>query len=400
MWFTSSTRLRLSTIVVLLAILVPAPPAAGAAEPLVIGEINSRTGILAAQGLAVAQGIQIAVQTVNARGGVAGRPLRLLERDDEGKPERAIAAAEELTTRHQVAALVGGYVDSLVGPVSEVAERTRTPYVASASLDERLTQRGYRYFFRVSSLRPYVAVTVGLLREVIRPARVAILYSSTPGASQLARRQREALAAASVQVPVFEPFTPGLSDFTPFLLRIRDRDVEVVLSDAFFADHLLMVRQMAQSGVRVRAFLGAFGLEFPSVVRDLGTAAEGLLGTTTWQPGVFVPGDEAESRAFVETYRARFGQEAIPLSMHGYAAARTLFAAMGATLAGGQPLAREALRDALARVEVETPLGRIRFDPNGDPLFYERVIVQIQGGRHVVVYPKAAATARLIYPRP
>ncbi len=386
-------RLLLSAL--LLALASFGTPA-GAAEPIVLGEINSRTGVLAAQGLAMARGIQIAVEGANATGGVGGRPVRLLERDDEGKPERAIAAAEELTARHRVAALVGGYVDSLVGPVSEVAERTRTPYVATASLDERLTQRGYRYFFRVSNLQPYVESTVGLLRDAIRPARVAILYSSTPGASQLAARQRDALAAAAIQVPVFEPFSPGLSDFTPLLGRARDRQVEVLLSDAFFADHLLVVRQLAQGAWRPRAFLGAFGLEFPAVIRELGAAAEGLLGTTAWQPGVFVPAAEAESRGFVEAYRARFGQEPVPLSMHGYAAARALLAAMAAAgpAPGGEPL-----RDALARVDVETPLGRVKFAPTGDPLFYQRVIVQIQSGRHVVVYPPGAATAKLVSPR-
>jgi branched-chain amino acid transport system substrate-binding protein len=299
-----------------------------------------------------------------------------------------------------VAALLGGYVDSLVGPVSEVAERARTPYVATASLDERLTQRGYRYFFRVSSLSPYVSATVGLLRDVIRPQRVAILYSSTPGAAQLARRQKEALTAAAIGVPVFEPFSPGLADFTPLLGRIRDAGAEVLLSDAFFADHLLIVRQMAQSGVRVRGFVGAFGLEFPAVIRELEGAAEGLLGTTAWQPGVYVPGAPAESRAFTDAYRARFGQEPVPLSMHGYAAARALFAAAGAAAASAQPLGGEALREALARVDVDTPLGRVRFDGRGDPLFYERVIVQVQERRHVVVYPLAAATARLVHPRP
>ncbi|MBI3455546.1 MAG: ABC transporter substrate-binding protein [Candidatus Rokubacteria bacterium] len=388
----------LVTLLLLALIIGPAP--AGAADPLLIGEINPRTGVLAFQGLAVAQGVQIAIEGANARGGVAGRPVRLLERDDEGKPERAIAAAEELTARHRVAALVGGYVDSLVGPVSEVAERSRTPYIATASLDERLTQRGYRYFFRVSSLRPYVEATVGLVRDVIRPARVAILYSSTPGASQLAVRQREALTVAAIQIPVFEPFSPGLSDFTPLLGRVRDRDAEVLLSDAFFADHLLIVRQLAQSGIRVRSFLGAFGLEFPAVIRELGPAAEGLLGTTAWQPGVFVPAAEAESRAFVQAYRARFGQEPAPLSMHGYAAVQALLAAMSAVARGGQAPAGDPLREALARVDLETPLGRVKFDSHGDPLFYERVIVQIQGGRHVVVYPPGVATARLVYPRP
>src|SRR5262245_60225340 len=94
---------------------------AQAPEPILVGEINPRTGVLASQGLAVARGIEIAVERVNAGGGVGGRPIRLLARDDEGKAERAIAAAEELTARRRVAALVGGYVNSLVGPVSEVA---------------------------------------------------------------------------------------------------------------------------------------------------------------------------------------------------------------------------------------------------------------------------------------
>jgi ABC-type branched-subunit amino acid transport system substrate-binding protein len=80
--------------------------------------------------------------------------------------------------------------------------------------------------------------------------------------------------------------------------------------------------------------------------------------------------------------------------MHGYAAARAVLAALAAATGG------EALRDALARVDVETPLGRVRFGPTGDPLHYQRVVVQIQSGRHVVVYPPAAATAKLVYPRP
>lgn len=327
---------------------------------------------------------------------MAGRPIRLLERDDEGRPERAIAAAEELVTRHRVVALVGGYVDSLVAPVSEVAERARVPYLATASLDERLTARGYRYFFRVSSLRPYVTATVGVVRDEMRPRRVAILHATTPGATQLAARQRDALLAAGIQVVLVEPFTPGLSDFAPLLRRVRDGEADVLLSDAFFADHLLIVRQMAQAGVRLPGFLGAFGLEFPEAIRELGGAAEGLLGTTTWQPGVHVPGAPAESRTFVETYRGRFGREPAPLSMHGYAAARALADA----LAAARAITGEAVREALSRVDVETPLGRIRFDAHGDPRDYERVVVQVQGGRHVVVHPPRAATARLLYPRP
>src|SRR5262249_56148759 len=119
------------------------------------------------------------------------------------------------------------------GCVGEVGGGGGRRWVGRAWVEEGLSQRGYRFFFRVSSLRPYVESTVGVVRDALRPARVAILYASTPGASQLATRQREALAAASVQVAVFEPFSPGLADFTPLLSRARDRDAEALRSHSF-----------------------------------------------------------------------------------------------------------------------------------------------------------------------
>lgn len=381
-------------LVVLLLLLAVAP--APAADPIVIGEINPRTGRFAVQGTAIHQGVTLAIEEANARGGVAGRPLWLVSRDDEGKPERAVAAAEELAGRRGAVALVGGYVDSLVGPIAEVAARAGVPYVAAASLDERLTARGNRYFFRVSGLQTYVDVMTGLVRDVFRAARVAILYSHTPGASQLARRQKEVLERSAIQVPVFESFAPGLSDFTPLLARVRDQGAQVLISDTFFADHLLLVRQMAQSGVRVDAFLGAFGMEFPNVVLELGPASEGLYGTTSWQPDVNWAGRERESRLFVGAYTRRFGRAPVPLTMHGYAAARAVIGALEAL--GGGAITGERLRQALASVDVETPMGRIKFDDQGEPVAYERVVLQIQDGRHVVVYPPDRATATPRYP--
>ena len=127
--------------------------------------------------------MRIAVDHANAAGGVGGGPIRLLERDDEGKAERAIAAAEALVSRHGVVALLGGDVDSLVGPVSEVAERARVPCLAAASLDECLTTRGYRYFFRISTIRT----------------------SGAPSSTSAARRRREPQAEGRPIKPVRSP---------------------------------------------------------------------------------------------------------------------------------------------------------------------------------------------------
>jgi len=326
--------------------------------------------------------------------------IELATRDDEGKPDRAVAAAEDLLGRRGAVALVGGYVDSMVGPLSEVAERYRRPYLATASLDERLSQRGYRYFFRISSLAGYVDVMAGFVTDHLKARRAAILSSNTPGSVQLGRRQRERFEAAGVAVPFFEQFGAGTADFAPHLARIRDAQAEVLVANAFFADHLVLVRQLRGLEVDLKGYLGAFGMEFPEVVRELSGTSELLFGTTGWQPGVTLPGTEEASQAFVAAYRARYGAEPAPLAMHGYAAGQALAAALRAARARGGTLEPDALRDALRRVDLTLPLERLRFNEQGDPLAYERVILQLQGGKPVVVYPPARATGRAIYPMP
>jgi len=146
-----------------------------AAEPIVIGEINPLTGALALQGTTVHQGIVLAIEEQNARGGIAGRRLILLSRDDEGRPGR-----------------------------------------------------GNRYFFRVSSLAGYVRPMTGFVESGLGARRVALLYSPTPGATQLARRQREIFDRAGVRVLVYVPLAAGLTDFGPLLKRVGDQAADAL----------------------------------------------------------------------------------------------------------------------------------------------------------------------------
>jgi branched-chain amino acid transport system substrate-binding protein len=367
---------------------------------MVVGSVNSLTGRFAPQGNAVQRGIELAIQEANTGGRIPGLTIELATRDDEGKPDRAVAAAEDLLGRRRAVALLGGYVDSMVGPLSEVAERSRRPYLATASLDDRLSQRGYRYFFRISSLAGYVDVMAGFLTDQLKPRRAAILSSNTPGSAQLSRRLRERLEAAGTAVPYFEQFGAGTADFSPHLNRIKEARAEVLVANAFFSDHLVLVRQLRGLDVELKGYLGAFGMEFPDVVRELGSASELLFGTTGWQPGVTLPGTEEASQAFVASFRARHGADPPPLAMHGYAAGQALVAALRAVRARGLAVEPDAVRDELRRVDITLPLERLRFNEQGDPIAYERVILQLQQGASVIVYPPARATGRATYPMP
>ena len=99
-------------------------------------------------------------------------------------------------------------------------------------------------------------------------------------------------------------------------------------------------------------------------------------------------------------YQARYGGEPPPLAMHGYAAGQALAAALRAVRARGPAPDPEGLRDELGRVDLTLPLSRLRFDAHGDPLQYERVILQLQQGTPVVVYPPGRATGKAVYPMP
>jgi branched-chain amino acid transport system substrate-binding protein len=365
-----------------------------------IGEIDSLSGVLAAQGTAVHEGIVYAISEANGRGGVEGHPVKLITRDDGGRPDEAANAAHDLAIRERVTALLGGYVDSIVGPVAQVAEREGVPYVASSSLDQRLTQRGNAYFFRISRLEPFVQATTAVPLELLPSKVVAILYSSTPGATQLARLQKERLEARGVRVSAFESFQTGTPDFIPLLARVRASGAQLLLMDGFFADDLVLLRQIHGLSGPVLPVVGAFGMEFPALIKQLGPLGEGAMGAIVWEPGMSLSGELEGSRAYETGFAKEFGHPPAPLSMYGYTAARAILAALETATRRSVPPERDAVRDALRVTDLRLPLEHLKFDEHGDPMHYQVGIFQIQNGRHVLLYPPEKATGKMIRPGP
>jgi branched-chain amino acid transport system substrate-binding protein len=365
-----------------------------------LGEVNPLTGSLALHGVEIHQGIEAAVAEVNAQGGIAGRPVELLSRDDQSKPDVALNQTQELILRQQVVGLLGGYVDSLVGPISTLAARHQTPYVAAASLQRSLTATRNPFFFRISTMSGLLHPLGRFLVEVVKPQTVAILYTATPGSTEFAASLREMLAKEGLAVPVFEKFRPGTPDFSMLLLKMKEKQVEVVVSGGFLADNLLLARQLREQQTPVKAFVAPWGVAYEKFARELRQLSEGLLGMCAWLPGFSYPGSEAAAAAFVQAFQARYGHLPNSTTMHGYAAAKVLLAAIGAVVQQGQPLTGPVVAQELRRTDLLLPLGRVRFSDHGDPLAYEQVIVQIQGGAFQVVYPPERATAPLVYPLP
>ncbi len=369
-------------------------------EPIRLGEINPLTGNLALHGLEIHQGIVTAVDEVNSQGGLGGRQVELLSRDDQSRPDVALNQTQDLLYREKVVGLLGGYVDSLVGPISSLAARSGTPYVAAASLQKSLTAQKNPFFFRVSSMTGIVQPLGQFITEVIKPAKVAILYTATPGSTEFAANIKNIFEKQGIKVALYEKFRPGTPDFSVLLLKVKEQGVDLIISGGFFPDNLLLARQLREQQIPVKGFMAPWGVAYEKFIRELRTASEGLMGMCAWNPGITQPGTETSSQAFVKSFQEKFSQAPNTTTMHGYTAARALLAAIDQVLKKGEPLTGAAVSRELRQLDLALPMEHLRFNERGDPVDYRQVVVQIQEGSLKVVYPPDRATGKLIYPLP
>lgn len=394
-----SSFLRLSCIIFCLTLLVLGNKTSFSAT-IKIGEINPLSGKLAKQGMEIHQGVEVAIAEANEVGGVGGKQLKLISRDDQSQPDIALSRAEELCGWEKVRALTGGYVDSLVGPIAAVAKKYRIPYVASASLQKELVQYENPYFFRVSRLQGFTEPLCGILTERFKPQRLAILHSATPGSTELARDLEGCLKAKGLEVKLIEKFRPGTPDFTPLIAKLAGMKIDVIVSGGFTPDHILMIRQLKENRVSPKAYIGPFGIAYENFIQTMGEDADYLYSTCAWNPGITEPGSEATSKCFVKKFRQMFKQQPNTTNMHGYTSAKALITAMQAVVSNGQTLTGDNIRLALTRLDLVLPMEHLVFDQNGDPLHYRHVVVQIQKGRLVVVYPPDRASGQAVFPMP
>jgi len=386
--------------IILLLVTLLLPVETCFAAVIKIGEINPLSGRFAKQGIEIHQGIEVAVAEANAAGGIGGMQIQVVSRDDQSRPDVAISRAEELCSWEKVLAITGGYVDSLVGPIAAVTQKYKIPYVASASLQKELTQHKNPYLFRVSKLQGFVEPLCGILTEQLKPLRLAVLYAATPGSTELAGELEKCLKKQGLKIRMLEKFRPGTPDFTPLIAKLARMKIDVIVSGGFTPDHILFVRQLKENRVTPKAYIGPFGIAYESFIQALGKDADYLYSTCAWNPGITLPGTEEASASFVNHFEKRFNQPPNTTNMHGYTSAKALIVAMQNVLNKQLPLNGENIRHALTLLDLVMPMEHLHFDAQGDPEDYRHVVVQIQKGKLVVVYPPDRASGHAIYPMP
>jgi len=331
-------------------------------------------------GVSTQRGAELAAREVNEAGGVRGRKLKLVLKDDGADKERAITIAAELLKDPSVVA-VAGPVNSgttiAAGPLyngdlgTGDLEGLRLPIVATTATSPEVSRQG-DWVFRVASSDSANAVALAAVARGMSPA-VAILYSNDDYGRGLAGAFGEAVRKGGGTVPESDPYLDTTQDFTPYLRRMRQRGVRLVFVAGLDAAAGRIITQARTVGMDAR-FIGGDGLE---PLKGRGSAFDGTL------VGLLFHRDASDaSRAFAQRYRAAYRAEPDPFAAAAYDAVKLLAAAAeanGPTREGVQRYLHHLGQEGGAPAFVGAT-GEIRFDQNGDPSNKAFAVGTIQNG--------------------
>jgi len=330
-----------------------------AQAPIRIGEINSYTGIAAGFTLPYRQAVEMAVGEVNAGGGLLGRQVEVLFRDDKGNPAEAIKHAQELVFGEHVALVAGTFLSHVGLAVSDFAKQNKVLFLASEPLTEALTwSQGHRYVFRV---RPNTYAQGRMLAE--RAARLPYKRWAVIGPNyEYGRRAWETfwarLKELKPDVELVGEHWPTLGKIEPggYATALLAQRPEAVYVSLFGSDWIAFAREGNKRGLFQSAFFVGILLGEPEYIEPLKLEApEGML--VTGYPWYDI--QNPAHKTFAANFEKRAGRTPVAGSLVGYVTLLSIFQAI--RKAGSTET--EKLVTALEGLRVETPIGPIVYRP-------------------------------------
>lgn len=373
-----SAVLRLLRILTLGLALAPCVRAAApAGEPVKIGFFMSLTGRDASFGEAALRGARLAIDDLNAGGGILGRPAELVVEDNRSLPGESATAAKKLLGRDKVVALVGECASSRTLEAAPLAQAAGVPLVTPASTNPRVTAVG-DCVFRVCFADPFQgAVLATYAWKNLGLRRAALLVDSSASYSVgLAEVFAKTFTGLGGEIVASQKYAGGDKDFRAQLTAIRATRAEAIFLPGYYVEAGLAARQARELGLTA-TLLGGDGFEAPQLLDIGGEALEGAVYSTHYSAESADPA----SRRFVAAYTARHGSAPVGLAALTYDAVQLV--ADAATRAGS--VERGALKQALAATrDFAGVTGRTGFDENRDAQ-KAAAMIAVRGGKCVFV---------------
>lgn len=345
----------------------------GSSGEIVIGHYASMTGGTAHFGQDTDKALRLALDQVNAGGGIAGRQLRVVTLDTRGDSAEAANAVTRLIDVEKVVAVIGEVASSLSLAGGRVAQRRHIPMISPSSTNPKVTQVG-DYIFRVCFLDPFQGrVMARFARETLKLSKVAVLKDIKNDYSLgLAEAFTAGVAEAGGTISVEQSYSQGDTDFSAQLTAIKGAGADGVFVPGYYSEVGAIARTAQRLGLKV-PLMGGDGWDAPDLFKIGGDALDGCYFSNHFAH------DTATEKAkrFVADFTAKYGAPPSGLGALGYDALQVLADAMRRATA----IEPTAIRDALAATKnFEAVTGTITMDANRDAQ-KSAVVLKIEGGQ-------------------
>lgn len=356
-----------------------------APPPVLVGAAMPQSGILSDLAADLRKALLLWQEEVNAGGGLNGRRVELQLLDDRSESAEAGKLYERLIREHKAELLIGPFGSAASLAAAAVAERNRRVMINATGAARLVHKSGFRYVFQTAvPLGAYGAAAVEFARAR-GLKRVLLLAREDPSSREMAARAREEAAAQGLAPGEVEVYAQGSTDFSPQVAKARAAGADIWIAFGLPQDAAEMVKNFRRLGFAPGLFL-AQGAAQPDFIARVGQDAEFAVGIQPYDRRARTRGNLEFAGAYAKKWSAEPGL----LAAEGYAAGKVLEEAV--RRAGS--LDQEKLREALAALEMETPLGGYKVDRGGAQVAARPQLVQVLRGRREIVWPEALATAK------
>lgn len=390
-----------------------------AVKTIKIGALYPLTGSIAVTGEDCKSGVELAVEIINGKYDIdfpfakteglpnlGGAKLEVVFGDTRGDATQGMAEAERLITEEKIVAMVGGYQSGVVKTISVATERYSLPYVLSDATSPTLTERGFKYFFRViphdgiQAKNALDAVRDVEKKEGVALKKIALLWENTEWGTNVAVQVRKYAQQYGMEIVADIGYPYKATDVTAEVMKVKAAEPDVIIHPGYISDAILFVKTLKSMEVVPKMFIGMAGYVEPNFVQTLGADANFIFCRAVY--GL----DLAKSKPFItkinELYKAKYGRDMSANAARSFTAPFVLADAINrAGSTDGDAIQKALMATNMPATSFISPYEGCKFDPQThDNMLARSLYLQIQDGTYRVVWPLDMAAAPYIFPFP
>ncbi len=375
-----------------------APNADTAVGEVKVGVLLPLSGPVAPIGVTSQRGYELAVEEINAAGGIkalGGAKIKLITADSRGDAKIGMSEAERLIQSDKVTVMTGAYQSAVTYPSTQVAEKYKIPYIVPSAVKDEITQRGFKYTFRTCPpmgwyTKAQVDFAVEMGKKTGKPAkRVALVYENTDWGQSAATAWKVDVPKAGMEIVLDAPYPATSSDLTPVILKIKQANPDFILFTSYTSDAILLTNGIAQMKINSYGMAGGGGGHAdPEYMKNTGKNSEYHYDLCEWSTDVGKPGVKETN----DKFKAKYGVDMNGESANCYASMYVLADALERAGANDP----EKIREALSKTNLSTtnamimPNTSVQFDETGQNINASLIMIQVRDGQRVTVWPESA----------